>query len=213
MPTLRQIMQDALQPGSAELNFSEDHIAARAASLRMGFDAIDAEFADRERLAQALTTLPEARRLGWLAGVRAAVSVTLSEARRGSRLARDAMLDWLPEVENSWNLQPALAGAVRGAPVSQLTATGAAGALQVVADDAGGVRRILVTISDFPADELPPVLLIISGLGGTPESREVDAEPATPSGAGVILRYQVPLPAGNYQIFLGNPRVPAGGTP
>jgi hypothetical protein len=213
MPTLRQAMQDALQPGSEELNFSEDHINRKAAELTLRFDAVDAEFAAREQLALALAQLPEARLQGWMAGVRAAVSVTLAEARRGSRLVREAVLDWLPAAPDAWNLAPAPAGAVRGANVSQMNATGPAGALQVAADDAGTLRRILVTISGFPSDEPPPVLLVVSGLDSAPASREVDAESAASAGAGVTLRYQVTLPPGQYQIFLGNPRGMSGVTP
>ncbi len=199
-------MQDVLTPQEEALNFADDYIEARAGALRRRFDEVDAGIAPRNNWAAALAKLPEDRRAGWLTGVQAAVSVSISAARRGSALLRDAALDMLPAAANRWDLAPAFSGAVRGAAARQLEATGPAGRLSITTDDAGAIRRILVTIAAFPAAAPVPVVLVVAT--GTAEPQEFNPEVEADAAGTQTLRYLVTLPPGPYQLFIGNPRSP-----
>jgi len=211
MPSLKSIMQTALNQDTEALFSSPIHIEQQVAALRARFAAEDAAMSAKARVAAALQRLPADRRTGWLAGAEAALSVALSELRRGSRLLLEAGRELLPVVPAGWDLVPAGAGTVRGAAVGSVVAVGQDGAtLRLIADDAGTERRILVTLAGVDAAMPVPVLLVI---GDDPAVEPLECDPeieTAPSGART-LRYEAVLPPGLYHVFLGNSRASAAG--
>jgi len=211
MPSLKSIMQNALNQDTEDLFSSPLHIEEQIASLRARFAAEDAAIAGKARVAAALQRLPAERRAGWLAGAAAALSVTLAELRRGSRLLLEAGRELLPVVPAGWELVPAGSGTVRGEAAGSAIAIGGDGeTLRLIADDAGSERRILVTLSGGNAETPVPVLLVI-GDDPAAEPLEFDPEIETVPGGSRTLRYEAVLPPGLYHVFLGNSRASAAG--
>jgi hypothetical protein len=216
---LGALLDEAVEERAPSVSFTPEEIDAKAAALRARFARITEAAEARRRLARALEAgLAPERRAGWASsGALAALRVVLSRARRSSRILTEAAREFLPRAPGAWDFVGAEAAAARGATTEASRAdagTDPGGpAVTVIADDTGAERRILATVRRFPAGRPAPVLLVVEGPAGgaAPRVLEVDAEelpePDPAAAAGLRrLRYEVTLPPGEYDVFLGNPR-------
>jgi hypothetical protein len=201
------------------VSFSPREIDAEAAKLCAGFARIRENVASRQRVAEAIESLPASRRAGWLEGVQSAFKVVLGEARRTSRILVDVASDLLPPASDRWAFAPATVAATRSgeAAATRVESLDEASAISrtVIVDDAAAERRVLATISNYPADLALPVMLIVAEDGDRGTNRVVEVDPEIgadhPDGAGKVrrrLRYEAVLPSGGYYLFFGNPRDP-----
>jgi hypothetical protein len=212
-PDLAAIIEEVLDEKASHIVFSNDEVERGVEELRAAFAQVDEVAVARRRIAAAMESLPTERRQGWLAGAQSAMKVVLGEARKSSRLLLEAAQGLLPAEPDAWSFAPIVVEATRGeaAPTKLESVDAASGMTRtVLVDDAGDVSRVLATIRNFPAQSLPPVLLIVEeqeGRGVT-NIMEVDPEVIGKSSAGdtLNLRYEAELPAGAYFAFFGNPR-------
>jgi hypothetical protein len=224
---LSQLIREVLDERAQVVTFSPEHIEAKTAQLRGRLRQVQDSVAARRRIAWAVGLLPPERRQGWLQGAQAALKVVLGEASRTSRILVDAARDLLPADPGGWrfasgrlladrvyaqfrsenNLDAPTASTPDDDGVRAESISGAS-RVTVIADDTGGVRRVLATIYDFPADQPAPVLLIIQETAESdrPLIMEVDPESAPMARDCRSLFYEAALPPGAYHVFLGNPR-------
>ena len=226
---LSELIREVLDERAQAVTFSPEHIEAKTVQLRQRLRAVQESTAARRRITQAVAVLPPERRRGWLEGVQAALKVVLGEAARSSRVLADAAWDLLPVDPGGWRFA---SGAALGdrvyaqfrpedhsekpttstpeddqARAESIPRSGTA-SVTVIADDAGGARRVLATIRDYPADQPAPVLLIIEDTAekDRPLTVEVDPQSQPMAGGRRCLSYEAALPPGAYLLFLGNPR-------
>jgi hypothetical protein len=219
-PNIASLIDAVLEERAEAISFSPEHIDAQAKRLRAGFARIRENALARRRIVDVIERLPASRRAGWLEGVQSAFKVVLGEARRTSRILVDAANGLLPAAPDAWTFAPAMVAATRSGEAAATKAESvddvSAISRTVIVDDAGPERRVLATITNYPADSAPPVLLVVAedGEQGMARVIEVDPEiePDLPDVAGKLrrrLRYEAVLPSGAYYVFFGNPRASA----
>jgi hypothetical protein len=213
------LIESVLEERARAVTFTADEIEAEMAKLRAGVERLRAAQPARRSIASAIASLPAERRQGWLEGVQSAVKLVLGEAARSSRILVDAARDLLPAASGSWAFAPAMSA---GGPAFELMAATAASvesldeaakmSRSLVIDDAAAKPRLSATIRNFPADQPPPVLLIVEERGDASGGRTFEVDPqVTAEGSdeqGRYLRYEAVLPSGVYYAFFGNPRNP-----
>jgi hypothetical protein len=219
-----ELIEAVLEERAERVSFSTDEIEAEHAKFRARADRLLAAQAAKQRVADAIESLPAGRRQGWLEGVQSAVKLVLGEAARSSRILTDAARDLLPAAPGNWAFAPASAGGLRpafelmAAPASLEAARAesldeaASVARSLVIDDRAGKPMLSATIRNFPSDKLPPVLLIVAERGDAAGGQTLEVDPQiTIEGSdeqGRYLRYEAVLPSGAYYAFFGNPRIP-----
>jgi hypothetical protein len=219
--SITDLLNEVIEERKASVSYTEAETDTAVARLYERFAQVRAESALRRGVEAAVATLPPARRSGWLTGAQAALRVVLGEVRRSSQILTDAARDLLPLTPDAWNFGAGAMAATRGEAANARRAESETAPglppLNIVLDDAADQRRVIATISDFPADRPPPVLLIVPDAPTDAAAPAIEIDPeiivgpargaATPARR---LRYEATLPAGAYSIFIGNARAPDG---